>query len=170
MKLQFYFEKLFESPAFQKFKKENPEAFLAGGFVAIDKEGKGAGDRIHLDYFVPENKKLFSFQLEGPNTERVPVEQVPEHVSKISDNIDFDFQEIELMILDKMTEENIKKEVQKILLSLQNVDGRNYLIGTVFITGLGMIKINIDLEEMKITEFKQKSFLDMMNVFKKEKD
>ena len=39
---------------------------------------------------------------------------------------------------------------------------KDFLIGTVFISGLGMIKINIDISEMKIIVFETKSFFDFM--------
>jgi len=166
MNLQFYFEKLYESEEFQKFKKDFPSAFLVGGFVVIDKENSGVGNKIHFDYYEPDYKKMTSFQLEKEVTS-IPVEQVPDVANKLADNIDFDFQKIEDLILDKMEQEKIKKNIQKILFSLQNIEGINYLLGTIFISGLGMIKINIELDKMKITDFQNKSFLDMINVFKR---
>lgn len=165
MNLQFYLEKLSESEKFKEFMKENPKAYFCSGFFAIDKQEKG--DKIHLDYFVPESKKMFSFQLEN-EVEMVPVEQMPEkELEKIPDSLDFDFKEIENLIEERMEKEKIKNKVQKILLSLQKGEGKLFLLGTVFISGLGMIKIRIDLEEKKILDFEKKSFFDMMKIVKK---
>ena len=36
-------------------------------------------------------------------------------------------------------------------------EGKDYLVGNVFITGMGMAKVNIDLNEMKIVAFEKKS-------------
>ena len=49
MNFQFYLEKLMDSGDFQKFKKENPNAYLCSGFFSIDKE-KGLDNQQHLDY------------------------------------------------------------------------------------------------------------------------
>jgi hypothetical protein len=39
------------------------------------------------------------------------------------------------------------------------LNNKDFLIGTVFILSLGMIKINIDISEMKITSFEKNLFL-----------
>lgn len=168
MNFQFYLEKLYDSKEFQEYKKENPNSKLAGGFFAIDKENKGQGDKAHIDFYEPELKKMVSFQLNN-EIALIPVEQTPDIINSIADNLEFDFNEIEKIILDKMQQENIQKEIQKILLSLQNIDNKDYLVGTVFTSGMGMIKINIELSEKEITDFQNKSFLDIINVFKKDK-
>ena len=164
MNLQFYLEKLFASEKFQSFMKENPSAYFCSGFFLIDKE-KG-NNKIHIDYIIPETKKIFSFQLEN-EVEVVPVEQNGESLEKLPDNIDFNFEEIEKMIVEKMEEQEIKSKIQKILLSLQKIDKNDFLVGTIFISGLGMIKIKVDLGEMKIVEFEKKSFFDMMKIVRK---
>jgi len=171
MNFQFYLEKLFASEVFQKFMKENPSAYFCSGFIILDKE-KG-DNKIHIDYYNPETKKIFSFQLEGA-VGMVPVEQIGENqkegqivLDKIADNLDFDFEGIEKMVVDKMDEQEVKSKIQKILLSLQKIEGGIFLVGTVFISGLGMIKIKVDLENKTIVEFEKKSFFDMMKIVKK---
>ncbi len=165
MNLQFYLEKLFASDEFKKFKKENKEAYLCSGFFSIDRQGKD--NQQHLDFYVSSNKKMFSFQLEK-GFELVPLEnydgRVPE---KLSEKIEFDFDEVEDLIINKMKEENINKQIQKLLLSLQSLEGKNFIIGTIFISGMGILKVTIDLSEDKITNFEKKSFLDMFKIIKK---
>ena len=164
MNLQFYFEKVYNSEEFEEFKKENPSAFLCSGFFVLDKEGND--NKQHFDFFIPEDKKIFSFQIEK-GIEKVPIEMVDEKIpSKVSDNVDFDFLEIEKMIESRMFDEKIKNKIQKILFSLQNIEGKNFLVGTVFISGLGLLKVNIDIDEKKITDFEKKSFFDMLKVSK----
>lgn len=165
MNFQFYLEKLFASEDFQKFKEENKDSYPCSCFFVIDKEKND--NKQHFDYFVPSTKKMFSFKIES-RCERVPVEQINEKSpEKISNNYDFDFKNIEKSILDKMEKENIKSGIQKILLSLQNSEGKECLLGTVFISALGMIKIKINLEDMNIEEFEKKSFIDMFKIHKK---
>lgn len=167
MNFQFYIEKLISSKEFQEFKKENPSAFLCSGFFSIDK--KTQNNQQHIDYFIPELNKLFSFKFEKDKVEMIPVEDFGNNfiAKKIRDNCDFDFQEIEKIIKEKMSEEKIDKNIEKILLSLQSKDEKEFLIGAVFISGLGMIKITIDIQEKKITDFEKKSFFDMLKIVKK---
>lgn len=165
MNLQFYLEKLHDSENFQEFKKENPSAFLCSGFFVIDKEGED--NKQHFDFFVPTDKKIFSFQLED-GCKKVEVERVDDKVpEEISLNCDFDFGEIERMIESRMFDDNIKNKIQKVLLSLQKLEGKDFIIGTVFISGMGIIKVNIDVAEKKIIHFEKKSFFDMMRIVKK---
>ncbi len=167
MNFQFYLEKLFDSEVFKKFKEENKDAYFCSGFFSIDKKGKD--NKTNLDYYVPSTKKWFSFHLDGEvslnNLENYD-ERVPE---KLSDNFDFDFNDVEKIILDKIEKEKINKNIEKILFSLQKLDGRDYLVCTVFITGLALLKINIALENKEITDFEKKSFFDMLKIIKKDK-
>jgi len=180
MNLQFYLEKLFASKKFQNFIKENTNAFFCSGFFVVDRQKteplatssklvqskEGKDRKIHLDYFVPETKKMFSFQLEK-NVEVIPVEHIESVPEIIPDNINFDFEEIERVISDTMKEKNIKSKIQKILISLQNLRGKSFLICTVFVSGLGLIKVKILVEKMRILEFEKKSFFDIMKIIKK---
>jgi len=165
MNFQFYLEKLYDSEVFKNFKKENPGAYLSSGFFVMDKL-KGS-NKQHIDYFVPSSKKMFSFQMESWVT-LVPVEETDKRIpEKMNDNLDFVFEDVEKMIEDEKAKESVEKKTEKVLLSLQRLEGKDYLLGTVFIAGLGMLKIKIDVDEKKILEFEKKSFMDMVNVFKK---
>ena len=171
MNFQFYREKLEESKNFEEFKKKNPSSYFCSGFFVIDKEGKD--NKIHFDYFLPKEKKIISFQLEK-GIRQVPVEvfdkKIPE---KIPLDQDFDFDDVEELIIKEMENQGIKSKLQKILLSLQEINTKISLVGTVFISMLGMLKIQINIENMKVIRFEKRSFLDMVNVLKrkdKEKD
>jgi len=166
MNFEFYLEKLKGSHEFKKFIKENKDAFLCSGFFIIDK--KGEEGRQNLDYFIPSSKKMFSFKL-NEGVELVPVENFGDEVEfeKIPDKINLDFEEIEKLIEGKMFDEKIKNKIEKILLSLQTRKGKNYLLGTVFISGLGLIKIKVDLDNKEILDFEKRSFFDMMKIIKK---
>ena len=165
MNLQFYIEKLFESDVFKKFRKENKEAYLCSGFFSIDRQG--TDNQQHLDFYVPSEKKMFSIKLEN-NIEFAPLENYDERVpEKLKENLDFDFDEIENMIINKMKEENVNKQIQKLLFSLQNLNGKNFLIGTIFISGMGILKVTISLDENKIISFEKKSILEMFKIIKK---
>ena len=166
MNFQFYVEKLRDSDSYKKFVKENKDSFCCSCFFVIDLVDSEKGDKQHFDFFNPlsEDKKVYSFQLEK-SCELVPVEVFDEKIPKeISFDHDFDFKQIEDLIVSKMGQAGIKNKIQKMLFSLQKRNGKEFLIGTVFITGLGMIKVLIDIKEMKVTEFEKKSFFDVLKV------
>ncbi len=163
MNLQFYLEKLKDSIEYKNFKKENSKAYFAGAFLAIDVENNGTGDEQHIDFYVGDKKEMFSFCISN-QCQKTPInlvdgEKIPE---KISEGVDFDIDEIKKIIEKKMEKEKIKNKLQRILLSLQKRDGENFLIGTVFISSLGMIKFGISLDEKKIIHFEKKSIFDMV--------
>ena len=160
MNLKFYLEKLHNSESFKQFVKENPEAYPCSGFFVIDKEGEDS--KQHFDYFVPSLKKMFSFRLEN-KCEKVPVEMYDERIpEKISIDNDFDFKDVEKVINEEMEKNKIKTKIQKMLFSLQKLEEKDFLVGTVFISGLGMVKININVQDMKVTDFEKKSFFDIL--------
>jgi len=171
MNFQFYKEKLESSKEFENFKKEHQDAFLSSGFFVLDFENlKNPDDKSHLDFYIPSENKIFSFELEK-EIQLVPVKMfenspVPE---KLIGSSVLDFDEIEKMIRNEMAKKDIKNKIQKIIMVIQNKNGKDFWICTVFISGLGLLKVNIDDLEKRIILFEKKSFVDMMNVFKKKK-
>ncbi len=82
MNSQFLLEKLKASEEFKNFKKENPAAYLCSGFFVIDMENKETGNQYHFDFFVPESKKTFSFELET-EIRLVPLERNEEALEEV---------------------------------------------------------------------------------------
>jgi len=160
MNFQFYLEKLYSSAIFKNFMKESPKAYLCSGFFTIDKEGKD--NQIHVDFYIPDTKKMFSFRLEK-KIEKIPVEVITKKIPlEIKPEIDFNFEEVEEIIVNEMKKQDIRSKLRKIIFSLQNINGKNFLVCTVFISLLGLLKIQIDLREKKIILFEKKSFFDLM--------
>lgn len=160
MNLQFYIEKLYASPEFENFKKEFDDAYLFSGFFVIDLVGND--NKQHLDFYVPEFGKLFSFQLES-DMQRVPLENIDKRTpEKLLVNYDFDFESVQKKIETEMKSRGIDKEIQKFLFSLQNLGGKDFLVSTVFISGMGILKVNLKLPELEITDFVQKGFMDFI--------
>ncbi len=166
MNFQFYFEKMMKSKDFSKFTSDNKDAFLCSAFFSVDK--KGEDNKQNIDYFVPSLNKMFSFKLNN-TVELVPIEDYGENFKpeKIPDNIDFDFSYIEKLIEGEMFEKKINNKIEKLLFSLQAKDKKNYLLGTIFLSGLALLKVKIDLNEKKIVDFDKKSFFEMMKIVKK---
>lgn len=166
MNSQFLIEKLESSEEFESFMKENPKAYLCSGFFVIDLENKEKGNQYHFDFYVPSSRKTFSFELEN-EVKLVPLERYEQVLEKIFFNSDFDFDEIEKIISREMEFKKINNKIQKMIFSFQNIEGKDFLLGTIFVSGFGMIKANIDLKDKKITDFEKKSFFDMMKIIGK---
>jgi hypothetical protein len=166
MNLQFYLEKLDESDEFKEFVKEMKTAYLCSGYFSVDKEGKE--NKQNLDFYVPATGKFYSFDLSG-DVKKAEIESfgkdfIPEGISV---DLNFDFDEMEDLIVEKMAEEKVTNKVQKIFYSLQQKDGKPSLIVTVFISGMGLLKIIIDIKAKKVTAFEKKSLFDMFKIVKK---
>jgi hypothetical protein len=166
MNFQFYFEKLKNSDSFKKYLEENPDGFLCSGFFAFDK--KGNHNQQHLDYYSPSKKELVSFCV-SESCQKNPTDMIDKErvFEKIPEELDIEFDEIEKLIFDEMARREIKKDVEKVLFSLQAKEGKAFIIATVFISTLGMISAKVNLEAMAIEDFEKKSFMDMINVFKR---
>ncbi len=167
MNLQFYKEKLEQLEEFQKFKKENPTAYFCSAFFSIDKSEKTQDNKQHLDFYVPEKNQIFSFQLEESKLVPLPIIENAPTPEKLVGNSEISLKEIEELIIKKMQNENITNSIQKILFSFQPFQNKDFWIGTIFISGLGMIKTHIDDSTKQITHFEKKSLMDMVNIFKK---
>jgi len=167
MKFQFYNEKLLDSSEYQQFTKEHPDAYPCSAFFAIDIEKKGKNDKVHFDFWIPEFKKMYSFKVNGP-VEFVNVENFEKKdYEKLSMNYTFDLKTIQEQILKRMQDDGIKGKIQKLLFSLQKKDNVDYLLGTLFLNNMGILKVTYDITDKKITDIVKKSFLDMFKIIKK---
>ena len=168
MNSQFLLEKLEDSDEYRKFIEENPTAYLCSGFFIIDFD-KNPENKYHLDFYVPSDKKTFSFELEN-GVKLIELEREDEFVlEKVSMKNHFDFEELKEKILNEMAAKNITNKIQKMIFSLQNKEGGDVLFGTIFLSGLGLIRVDIDVGKNQITDFEKKSLFDMMKIVKKDK-
>ena len=167
MNSQFLLEKLENSEEYKKFMKENEDAYFCSGFFDIDLAEKNSKNKYHFDFFVPSSKKTFSFEIEN-GIKLVPLERDYEIVlKKVSMKNHFDLDEVKNMILEEMEKKKINNKLQKMIFSLQNKEGKDFLIGTIFLSGLGLLKVDIDINSNQITEFEKKSLFDMMKIVRK---
>ena len=165
MNSQFLLEKLKNSQEYKEFIKENKTAYLCSGFFVIDMENNG-NSQYHFDFYVPESGKTFSFELEG-GVKLIPLERDEQVLEEVSMKNHFDFDKIREKILTEMELKKINNKMQKMLFSLQKVKGKDMLLGTIFISNLGLLRVNVDIDSNQITDFEKKSLFDMMKMVRK---
>jgi len=165
MNFKFYTEKLKYSDEYKRFIKENEEAFMCSAFFSIDKIGND--NQKHIDFFIPNSKKIVSFDLNSEIIMREIESTNNYSPNKINGDLDFDFKVIEKMIEKKMKKENLKNSIQKILISIQNLKNNNFAIITIFISKMGLIKATINLDKKEFLDFEKKSFFDIIKIIKK---
>lgn len=169
MNLQFYIEKLKDSDEFQKFMVENPDSYLCSCFFEIGySEGNFKGnEKQHLDFYSPNSKQIFSFKIEEQFMKE-PLENFNGSLpKKLGEEFEFNFEELGRIISERMESEKINKKIQKLLISLQKIEDKDSIVATVFISGLGMLKVIIDPISKNILEFEKKSFFDIIKVTRK---
>ena len=176
MNFQFLLEKLTFSDEFINFKKSNQDMYLCSGFFIFDYESNFKNNKYTLDFYVPSTKNLISFELED-GIKFVPLDNYNEEVPGIlNDNLDFDFEKLKNLILKEIEIRKINNKVQKMIFSLQKNKDGIFLLGTIFVSNLGLIKITIEIKttsqensqfDLEIIDFEKKSFFDMLKIFKK---
>ncbi|MBS3084867.1 hypothetical protein J4411_03060 [Candidatus Pacearchaeota archaeon] len=170
MNFRFYYEKLVDSEEYKNFIKKNPKAYPCSCLFILDREHSGEGNKVHFDFWLPLEKKMNSFRVDG-KVEFMDVENFDSRpFEEISTEHDFNLEDYEEMILNRMGEEGISGKIQKLLFSLQKLKGKEFLITTGFLNNLGLIKVTISVDEKKITNFEKKSFFDMMKIVKGNKN
>jgi hypothetical protein len=88
-------------------------------------------------------------------------------LQEVKMDVPFDFDELQELILQEMEKQKITNKIQKMIFSLQAKDKKEVLYGTIFLTGLSLLRLSISLPEKEISEFEKKSFFDMMKIIKK---
>lgn len=169
MNLQFYLEKLHDSDEFKDFMAENPKSYLCSGFFEVDfSSQQSLGEsKQHLDFYSPEKEQIFSFMLEE-GIKLAPLEKFGDEApKKLKLDYDFIFEDLGEIISERMKEEKVKNNIQKLLISLQKVENKDLIVVTVFLSGLGILKVIIEPNSKKIIEFEKKSFFDMVKFVKK---
>ena len=147
--------------------KENKDAYFCSGLFTIDKEKNE--NEVHFDFYVPSSKKMFSFSLNGEielKELKIYDERIPE---EIHTDFDIDLEDFIKTITKKMENEGVKNSTKKFLFSFQVLEGKAFLLATIFLSNLGLLKVNISIPKGEIVSFEKKSLGDIFKVFKKNK-
>jgi hypothetical protein len=159
MKIQPYVQKLENSSKYKKFKEEYSDSFVVAGFFVLDYE---TGINIHqIDYYVPSNKKVAAFNLDGEVEVRLldmmQKEKVPEKLD-LKTKIDLDA--IKGILEDEMKNRNITESVKKCVAVIQTLNGKKLWVLNCVLSGMEILKAHVDDDSRTILKMEKSSMLD----------
>jgi len=150
-----------ESPVFNNFIKENPDAELVAGFFILDLLENN--NQRSLDYKV--GGKIFTFSLNESNEitmEEDELIQSDKPLEKISPDIKIDLDEVSNIAEKEAIKNNIKNKFQKIIAILQLHEGKEVWNLTCMLDNLIILNILIGSETGGIIKFERKSMSDFI--------
>ncbi len=160
MKIQPYLDKLNASQQYKDFTKKFPDAFMAAGFFVIDFEG---GNNVHqLDFYVPSQKKIAAFTLDS-NVGMQMLDGINEQVpKKLEPNARIDLDALQGIIEDEMKNRGMTEELKKMIAVLQNIDGKKVWNVNCVLSGLHILKANVEDDSKSILEMEKRSILEFV--------
>ncbi len=169
MKIQNFIGELRNEEVYKSFKLENPSSFFAAGFFILDLENDK--NQIQIDFFLPEQNKIASFELqflqdESGKERRVWMLKIFKDEVKNMDLQSTDIK-IDLDDLRKISEDIIKENgaviiPTKIIAILKN----NEWNLTCMNDALGIVRIKLDAVTGEKIDFSKGSLMDFMGVKK----
>lgn len=158
MKIAPYVSKLNSSEEYQKFIKENNDAFMIAGFFVLDFE---AGGNIHqIDFYIPSKNKVAAFTLDHKITLQeltFPSRKKPEQLD-IQTKVDLDA--LKGILEEEMKNRNITDAIKKIIAVIQVLDGKKVWVVNGLLSGMGILKATIEDESQTILKMEKASLFD----------
>lgn len=161
MKIQPYIEKLNTSKEFNDFKTKNPKSYFSAGFFVLDFE---SNNHLHqIDYFNPENKKMFTFMLDGEKVQIKEGEPSSKNFPNVIDKeINLDLDILKRLVEDEMKNHMVTHRLHKIIAILQNVDGKLIWNLNCITSDMGVVKMHISDENHSVLKFESVNLFDVV--------
>lgn len=159
MKIKPYVDRLNGSKEYKSFQRKHSDAFMIAGFFILDLETQ---KNLHqIDYYVPAEKKIAAFTLDGGVTvqmlDMMNNRIVPEKLD-MQTNIDLDA--LHGILEDEMKNRSITDEIKKIIAILQTVDGKKIWNLNCVLSGMGILKAHVDDESQTVLKMEKSSIMD----------
>ena len=151
MKLKELFEELKTRESYKDFMEKNPSAYLSAGFFVLGNEG----DKVQLDFLLPEEKKMAS--TEYPFNSFMIHE---EEIKPIKEINNFDLA-IDILDVRGFIKEKTKKEFAKIIAILMNGEWN-----ITCINGMDIYRIKVDAYSKEVNMESNSLLSDMIKIKK----
>lgn len=152
-----------ETSGFGEFVKSNPDSYLGIGFFIIDLQNDGASQRS-LDYYIPSNKKIASFDLLGNHkiSEQL-VEKKLEPLGEVMLDVD--------RVIDIIRAELNKREIllglQKIIAIVSRKDLEVVWNVNVILTNTDFVKLRVRDIDGVVSKFELINLMSLITSIKK---
>lgn len=153
-----FLNKLRKTSTYKKFKEEHPESYFSIGFFILDL--KSHNNIIQLDFFLPKEKKLASF--EYPSFEFKIHEERVENLIRQSENPKIDIKDLEGISREIIQKNNSSLNPTKIIAILKGDEWNLTCMDGM----LGIIKIKVNAITGEEISFGTGSFMDMIKIKK----
>ena len=171
MKIQQYVSKVEKTKEFKEFMKKDSKAYLCSLFFVRDFSENH--NETHIDFYSPKTKKITSFNLDKKVT-KVPLDKKAENIKhekfvpkKIGSKIKLDLEKVKPIIVDEMHNRGLTDNIQKMIVILQNTEGRDIWNCTCFLNGLGLLQCKVEDSSETVLFMEKQSFFDLIKIFRK---
>lgn len=169
MKFQEYIEKVQADAAYKTFMKEHGDAYLCAAFFVRDY--KENHNESSVDFFTPKEKKVMTFSFSKDKTIQArPLDMLKQGEAKIpkalSGNVALDIDQLKGLIVDEMHNRTITGDVDKLISILHNPDGKLIWHCTAFLSGMAIVKADIEDTSKSVVFMERLSFLDLLKPMK----
>lgn len=159
-KLKELIEKLNSSKTFKEFIKKNSDAKIYMGLFILD---FSSGSEEYILDFKTKNKIFnFNIPLKGEIIFKEGDSTGVDFSKDINSDVKVDLPEVKKIINREMEMQEIKKSIEKIIIILQNLDGRTVWNASVICENLTLIVFHIDALTGEILKFDKKSIFDFI--------
>lgn len=165
MKLDHYIKRVEESPEYKKFRQDHRKAYLSAGFFVLDFE---AGKNMHqVDFFIPGTKKVVTFKIDKgvsmQTSDPLKLKKKPEPVEGET-NLDLDA--LKGIVHDEMLNRTVTSEIKKIIVVLQQEQGKKIWRLNCITGDMAILKVNVDDEKGSVLDFEKASLFDIIKKVK----
>lgn len=159
MKIKPYIDRLNGSKEYKSFQKKHSDAFMIAGFFILDMETQ---KNLHqIDYYVPSEKKIAAFTLDGGVTmqmlDMMNNRMVPE---KLDMQTNTDLDALHGILEDEMKNRSITDNINKIIAIIQTIDGKKVWNLNCVLSGMGILKAHVDDESQTVLKMEKSSIMD----------
>lgn len=160
-----------KTDVFKTFKKEHPESYLSGGFVIVEELINMIKFDWQIDFYCPKNKKVYTFSLYN-NTFilKDPDKLLQEHekdMGKINlDNFKLTPHQV-IDIINENMEKNKKSIIpSKIIITMQNIDGREIYNIIIVTFQFSVLNARIDANTGEILKLSEQNIMEFGTIEK----
>jgi len=157
-------QKIENNQKFKEFKEKNPKLHLCAGFFIIPLT-EGESPQQHLDYYLPDEKKIAGFDIEGNYKIE---EQMIEKPMQVLENVQLNIDEIIEIVQAELDKKQIKSKLNKVIAVIQSMGSENIWILSCFLGNMDFIKIKIKDSDKQVLDYDKTNLMNF--VFKNKKE